>query len=43
MNNPGSDANKRLLIGIVAGAAAIYGAYAYGQKNPKRNALDVPP
>ena len=43
MNNPGSEANKKLLIGLAAGAAALYGAYLYGQKNPKKNALDVPP
>lgn len=43
MNNPGSEANKKLLMGIAAGAAALYGAYLYGQKNPGKNALDVPP
>ena len=43
MNNPGAEANKKLLMGVVAGAVALYGAYAYGQKNPKKNALDVPP
>lgn len=32
-----------LIMGGVAWLGSIYGAYIYGQKNPDKNILDVPP
>jgi hypothetical protein len=39
MNNPNT---KNILLGIGV-VGSIYLAYAYGQKNPERNFMDVPP
>ncbi len=39
----GGNPNQKLMVGAVAAAVALYGAYSYGQKNPKSNSLDVPP
>jgi hypothetical protein len=42
MNNMNPQ-NQKMLIGAALGIAALYGSYLYGQKNPKRNVLDMPP
>jgi len=41
--NPMNPKNKNLLIGAGIAVVALFGAYAYGQKNPGRNILDIPP
>ena len=39
MNNP----NTRNAVMGLAVVGAVYLAYAYGQKNPERNFMDIPP
>jgi hypothetical protein len=34
--------NHFIAIGV-AWAGSLWASYAYGQKNPNRNALDIPP
>eukprot|EP01039_Chlorochromonas_danica_P008601 gene8602-9477_t len=34
---------KKVMGGIVAAVLGMYGSYLYGQKNPQRNLLDMPP
>eukprot|EP01040_Poterioochromonas_malhamensis_P006213 gene6212-6686_t len=45
MNNVAKDSKMRnnLIVAGVVYLGSVYGAYAYGQKNPDKNFLDVPP
>lgn len=44
MNNASMNPqNKNLMIMAGVALAGMYGSYLYGQKNPKRNVLDMSP